>query len=69
MKKTQKPPFSKASVLKIEKKTQRLPNCRADEKTCRGHVFRPDRSGYAARTSLFGKRFISWRTEVRGGRP
>ena len=46
-----------------------LENCRAEQKTCRGHVFPRDRSGYAARTPQCDKRFISWRTEAHDGRP
>ena len=43
-------------------------NCRADKEICRGHIFPYDRSSYAARIPLCEKRFISSRTEVRGGR-
>ena len=39
-----------------------LENCRAEQKTCRGHVFPRDRSGYAARMPQCDKRIISWRT-------
>ena len=46
-----------------------LENCRAEQKTCRGHVFPRDRSGYAARMPQCDKRFISWRTEAHDGRP